>query len=612
MIKKYIRTLLSLTLIYFFSSGHVLADTLDHTVFLQQINNSSDVVYRTCLDKYDEYLKQNPNDIAVHIEKCKFIQLAQYDDEEGYNPNQEAFDSCASTLIKQFPSHPEIFLFQASYLWGDELKMVFKEAEAAVDNAPDDWSDAQLGKLYKDISYHYYLESEFPQAFTYIEKAIARDTTHKHSLEYARILIETDRRLDALNVLRSIKDTTRITWELSNKADLYLELEDYASALALYNLIDEIDSTYNNNVKIANTLEGVGEYHSARNYLVADTSMGWNKENALKKLLLHDLKFHSGDQGLSTYNAFRNFGYYTDPIAIYRLKLFLAHPFQPWKLRDILGLMTLQAMLLLLCAIPFVWILPVYFVGHYFNLVSRPKAYVSHWGLKAFWFVSTGYLLASFIAAWVEPGYFYSLIISSFDTTEISQEQEGRMGILFILIFAVFGLAALYKIPPKILVSNQWPIGKIILQGIGYFVLYKVMVNIYIMVVASGFGITIEDMTGLLSHFLATRQEIEAILAVGGAGIGFLLICLIVPIYEEIVFRGVILDAGQRYLNFKAANVIQALLFATIHLNLYLFPVFFLFGMITGIMRKQSGGLLAGIVFHVINNFLAMAVLLYR
>lgn len=95
------------------------------------------------------------------------------------------------------------------------------------------------------------------------------------------------------------------------------------------------------------------------------------------------------------------------------------------------------------------------------------------------------------------------------------------MGILFILIFAVFGLAALYKIPPKILVSNQWPIGKIILQGIGYFVLYKVMVNIYIMVVASGFGITIEDMTGLLSHFLATRQEIEAILAVGGAGIGF-------------------------------------------------------------------------------------------
>lgn len=54
------------------------------------------------------------------------------------------------------------------------MKMVFKEAEAAVDNAPDDWSDAQLGKLYKDISYHYYLESEFPQAFTYIEKAIAR------------------------------------------------------------------------------------------------------------------------------------------------------------------------------------------------------------------------------------------------------------------------------------------------------------------------------------------------------------------------------------------------------------------------------------------------------
>ena len=116
----------------------------------------------------------------------------------------------------------------------------------------------------------------------------------------------------------------------------------------------------------------------------------------------------------------------------------------------------------------------------------------------------------------------------------------------------------------------------------------------------------------MLSHFLAGRQDIEAILAVGGSGIGFLLICLLVPFYEEIVFRGVILDACQRYLNFTAANVIQAVLFAAIHMSLYLFPVFLLFGLIAGFMRKNTGGLLAGIVFHVMNNTLAIGILLLR
>ena len=66
----------------------------------------------------------------MHIEKCKFIQLAQYDDNEDYNPNQEAFDSCSTNLVQMFPEHPEVIIFQTTYLWGDKLKSVKIKAAA--------------------------------------------------------------------------------------------------------------------------------------------------------------------------------------------------------------------------------------------------------------------------------------------------------------------------------------------------------------------------------------------------------------------------------------------------------------------------------------------------
>ncbi|HEY3386832.1 MAG TPA: CPBP family glutamic-type intramembrane protease [Saprospiraceae bacterium] len=609
---KCVLKLVSIAFISLYSSGILLADTLDHALFLKEINNSQDLVYSACLAKYDAYLKDHPNDITVHIERCKFIQFAEYDDVEGYNPNQAAFDSSSSAVVKQFPTHPQIFLFQISYLWGDELETVFEKAEEALDLNPEEWNETQAGILYKAMSDHYYSEPDLPKALTYIEKAIDKDAQYKTSLDYARILIDSDRKEEALQVLKAGKDTTKIAWEISNKADLYLQLKDFARALDLYNRIDEIDSTYNNNANIANTLEGVGEYEAARKYLVADTSKHWSKESSLKKLLLHDLNYQDGAQGLATYNAFRDHGYSMDPLGLYRLKLFFSHPLQPWKFRDILGLVTLRAVFLCLIAIPFIWILPIYFIGHHLSLISHKKAYELNWGLKAFWLVSTGFLMASVAAFFVEPEYLYSLFLDSYFNVELSQEKEGLISILFVLLFALVGLASLYKVTPRVLLSDKWPIRQAIFYGIGALALYKLVVGIYILIAISQFGLSMEDLTGMLSHFLAGRQDIEAILAVGGNGIGFLLICLLVPLYEEIVFRGVILDACQRYLNFTVANVIQAVLFAAIHMSLYLFPVFLLFGLVAGMMRKNTGGLLAGIVFHVLNNMLAIGLLLLR
>lgn len=153
----------------------------------------------------------------------------------------------------------------------------------------------------------------------------------------------------------------------------------------------------------------------------------------------------------------------------------------------------------------------------------------------------------------------------------------------------LFAKYIMYKVSPKILLSNSWSIKKSILMGVGIFVVFRLVTGIYLYWgVKNNWG----DLATIPNILLASRQEIDAIINTSGKGISLLLIGLLVPIYEEIIFRGVILDSCQRYLNFNIANIVQALLFAVLHMSWLLLPVFFLFGILTGLMRKKADGLL--------------------
>jgi uncharacterized protein len=611
--KKFLFLTIIFSIIFQFHSELLSSQKiLDHKIFLEELKNSNENSYKTCLKKYIEYLDKFPNDISVRIEECEFIQNAQYDENEEYNPNQKDFDSCSTVLIKMFPKHPEVLIFQTTFKWGDDLKEVFKNAEKTIDQNPEVWSKTNLGILYLKIADQYYDDSDYKSAYAYIQKAIVNDDKYKSSLIFARILVELGRNKEALDALTTGQDTTLETWQLRQKADLLLKLKAFTQAFEVYNQIDKIDSTYNNNYELACTLEGVGQYDFARKYLIADTSKKWDKETSLRNLLIHDLKYQNGAKTIDTYNEFRDFGFQMDPLGIYRLKLFISHPLEPWKLRDILGLLSLIIILIILIVAPSIWILPVYFIGQNWNLINKKKSYESLWGLKMFWFVSSGFLIAAFFSIIVDPVHLYSLFNSSLSSVELTKEKEGLMSLIFILVFAIFGLSSLYKVNPKILLTKNWSIWKSILLGIGIVLAFKIITGIYIRIGITSFGISKADLTCIPNFLLSTRQNIDAIVFTYGKALGFLLCCLLVPLYEEIVFRGVILDSSHRYINFNTANILQAFLFSTAHLSLFLFPVFFLFGIVTGIMRKKSGGLLSGIVFHVVNNSLAIILILVR
>jgi uncharacterized protein len=584
--------------------------TLDHRVFLKEIGNSSNQIYGECLEEYDSYLKHHPDDIPVLIEKCRFIQLAQYDADMDYNPNQAVFDSCFASLITMYPKNPEVILYQIENSWGDELKEIFRTTELLIMGNPEDWTKANLGTFYYNISEQFYTDSDYQNASTYIQKAIDNDAEYGTSLLYAQILKETNRPDEALEVLISNKDSTGETWQLVQRANLLLELKAYSDATQMFSLIIRIDSNYNNNYELAQSLEGAGKYDLSRQYLLRDTAYNWSKETALKNLLIHDLKYHKGDTCIETYNEFRSIGYNVDPLALYRLKTFMANPYQPWKWRDLSGLFTLIGVIFLLLIIPSIWILPVYFVGNYWNFKNQKKSYDSVWGLKWFWIVSFAYLFASLIVGISDPDYFYSQFSSSYYQPEPGQETLGRVTLISMIVFGIIGLIGLYKKDLKILLSGNWSVIKSVFYGFGIVIAFKLISTVYIQIGIQGFGLSIEEITSIPNILFSSRQEIEALLSNYGYLIGVFLLCLFVPFYEEVVFRGIILDSCQKHINFNTANIIQAGLFGLVHLNLFLFPVFFMFGIITGVLRKKSQGLLSGMVFHSVNNALSIMILI--
>ena len=110
------------------------------------------------------------------------------------------------------------------------------------------------------------------------------------------------------------------------------------------------------------------------------------------------------------------------------------------------------------------------------------------------------------------------------------------------------------------------------------------------------------EWTGAIGQFVH-EAEIQTIRMMGTTG-GYVVVCLLAPVIEELVFRGAILRAllewrpQQRW----AMIAVSALIFAIVHLNPDQMPHAFLAGLLLGWMYCRTRSVVPGIAFHLINN----------
>ncbi len=80
-----------------------------------------------------------------------------------------------------------------------------------------------------------------------------------------------------------------------------------------------------------------------------------------------------------------------------------------------------------------------------------------------------------------------------------------------------------------------------------------------------------------------------------------LLIVLVAPITEELMFRGYVQEYFRGRLKAEWAILMSALIFSLFH-PIQLFPQVFIAGVFLSYLREASGSILPGIVVHVLNN----------
>jgi len=89
-------------------------------------------------------------------------------------------------------------------------------------------------------------------------------------------------------------------------------------------------------------------------------------------------------------------------------------------------------------------------------------------------------------------------------------------------------------------------------------------------------------------------------------------VVVIAPVFEEMLFRGIILYGLERNYKPWIAIFVSALLFALFHLNPWQFPATFLLGLVLALMRIRTKSFIPCILGHSIHNFLVFLAVTYE
>jgi membrane protease YdiL (CAAX protease family) len=108
----------------------------------------------------------------------------------------------------------------------------------------------------------------------------------------------------------------------------------------------------------------------------------------------------------------------------------------------------------------------------------------------------------------------------------------------------------------------------------------------------------------LLAQFTAVATDAKRLQGQSSSAwaIAILRGCLLVPIFEEVFFRGLLLSWLNRHMRFATALLVHSALFAAMHVYPVVFPYAFLFGIATGCVRRATGSTFNSILMHATNN----------
>lgn len=567
------------------------------------IESAQEDRYHAIVAAYARECVARPYDAALALERVKFIEHFANAEDLTIESAEDDRKQALANLTSRFPIAPGTVLYLLDHAYGPDFETKANDYAPLVPR----WPAAQRAQFFLQRANAASGDGRSARMKSYARLSFEAEPTGEAGLLLANAAHEANDTAECLRILSHRVFDSVVPWQKKQKMDLLFDLKQSDRAVALYREIKAEVPELLNQSETAMRLARAGQVDEARAILGRMPVNEWNRERATRSRFDFELEFGDAAHARDAYRTLRDTGIKADPILRDRIELFWKHPGLGWTAKDLAGAILLGLLIAAVALAPLLFLIPV----HYWSLLRARRGKTSawpgaRWGLRGAW-AALGVLFCADVAAiWVfQP----QLMRTWWNDRGVAERLQDRTLLseqaLVWIALTVILTALLWRARAwRLLGGGQWRGWKTIGLGLAATLGLRIGLVIYTLVWP-------EAIAGDFASFSPeTRQLCFALLKhLGPFGL-MATVGLLVPVLEELLFRGVLLQALARHIPFGWANVGQALAFAAVHENLRLLPFFFSFGIVGGILARRSDGLLASIMMHAGNNLLACLALI--
>lgn len=553
------------------------------------------LLYEDLKTQYAAGLTAAPDDLALSVSHCEFLdRFAAAEDISWIESASADTKRCQQALRDRWADAPEVQVYLLESRYGDGVLDTAKNLW----EASADWSDALRGRVAAQLSWAYGGTGRPGEAG---EMAVAAARLGQAALipDAVRHLAAAGEAAEAAELLQGAPPAETL-WQARARIEAALELPD--PMVACDELLRHRDAGFEIDPEVSARVQ-----LRAGDFAAAERLLG-DSEGAETDPSLRSLRFDLAIAKADFYSATALVSVSVDgfEVAVRRYATVLAHA--PWlAIGSPMVLVTaiVLAALLAVAALPGVLLVPVHYRGlmRRANGATAPPPFAGV-GLRHAWAGVAVMLVVPFAAAMFIDS---SQVLVLFGQGGESDTARFVDTLYADLATALVLLPLAWRIEPRHWFGTRQDLradlGAVLRAWAAVFLVGFLLA---LWRHAQGGG---EDST------LQTRM-VKSLIEDGvqqyGLAVTLLLIAALIPLLEELVFRGLLLGGMARHIGFGWANFWQALVFALIHLDTPRLPFYFALALAAGWLVRRHRTLWPAIALHGLNNALATLLVAWR
>lgn len=544
--------------------------------------------YERVLAEYDAAVAAAPSDPAIAVERCRFV--SQFTDED-YDWVERApgdLENCLRQIDARWPKDPRVRLFRLDQVYGEDAIALGKPW---VDEAGA-WPVELRRQLFAKLSSAYGDDDKIHGGDFAVQAAELGDAG---SIPAAvERLADAGEAKRAQALLREAKPAAS-GWTASRRVEAAMKLPDRFAALREMRRYDGAGIEIEAAVAANACLRG-GDIACARKALERSAKVAGNDE---LKQVRFDVALAASDMpaAVGAIDVTSGKGFV---VAIERFAVVLNKaPGMLFTGKLMLIAFVFLIVVLIMALSPAVLLVPVHYRGLMRRVAGKPAVPLfERIGLRHAWWASTVITCLPLLVALVVAPRAMAVLLGGDGPPP--QDELVRLT----LWGSVAGLLLLVP------VARRFGLWRILGDRVAWRSCW------WRILVAWSVLIAIAVVINLVNRHADTStmqtKMIESLVDGGRARFGtpwvLMVLSLLVPVYEELVFRGLLLGGMSRHISFGWANAIQATLFAVAHNDSPRFVFYLALGLLCGWLVRKSRSLGPSIALHSANNTLATVV----